>query len=90
MQNSKNITTVQLATGNKFNPTVQLAIGDNREVDILLKETSELQSTEFKSWYAKCYRQLGKDRVFELASQAKADGQNPKKLFSYLLKKATA
>lgn len=46
-----------------------------------------LVNEEFKAWYCKAFFKLGRDRVLVLASQAKADGNDPLKLFSHLLTK---
>ncbi len=57
--------------------------------DYLYMELSDLVNPQFKSWYMKCFYKLGKDRVLTLAAQARADGKQPRKLFSLLLKQAT-
>lgn len=55
--------------------------------DMLYQELESLVNPEFKAWYMKAFYILEKDRVREIAAIAKADGKQPKKLFSYLLKK---
>lgn len=57
------------------------------DCDYLYEDLSSLVNDSFKSWYIKCFYQLGKERVLQLASVAKADGEKPQKLFAYLLKK---
>lgn len=42
---------------------------------------------QFKAWYCSVFFKLGRDRVLVLASQARADGTDPQKLFSHLLQK---
>lgn len=90
------LSTDQLPTGlSNLNPTEQLAVVDQvsfkgmrgYEADALFEDLSDLTNIEFKRWYCKRFYELGKDRVLVLAGQAKADGGNPKKLFSYLLKR---
>lgn len=56
--------------------------------DYLYKDLSGLVNDSFKPWYMKQFYRLGKDRVLVLAAQARADGKNPARLFSSLLKKA--
>lgn len=54
--------------------------------DVLYQELSDLVNPSFRAWYCKKFYQLGKDKTLELASIARADGREPKKLFSYLLR----
>ena len=54
--------------------------------DYLYKELGDLVNPTFKPWYMKQFYRIGKTKVLELASQARADGKNPPKLFSLLLK----
>jgi hypothetical protein len=56
--------------------------------DYLYKELGGLVNDSFKPWYMKQFYRLGKERVLILAAQAKADGKEPAKLFSLLLKRA--
>ncbi len=56
--------------------------------DYLFESLSELVNTQFKAWYCKHFYRLGKTKVMEIAALAKADGKEPKKLFSFLLKNA--
>ena len=53
----------------------------------LCEQYSDLIGDKFVPWYIKCFVEIGRERVMILASQAKADGENPQRLFSYLLKK---
>lgn len=77
----------QLSTGLNLKPTDNCQL-TTEEVDLLLNEMSSLISEQFKPWYALTFRTLGKEKVYELASVAKADGKNPARLFSYLIKKS--
>lgn len=58
------------------------------DADELFDQLSELVNPTYRAWYCKMFYQLGKNRVMELASVAKADGKEPRKLFSLLLKRA--
>jgi len=58
------------------------------ENDYLFDQLSELVNPQYKAWYCKQFYRLGKTKVLQLASIAKADGKQPSKLFSLLLKKA--
>jgi hypothetical protein len=57
------------------------------EVDNIYNQLPDLVNHKFRAWYVSRFYDLGKDQVFRLASLARADGKNPQKLFSYLLKK---
>lgn len=56
------------------------------ENDHLFNELEDLVNQRFKAWYCRMFYELGKDTVLKLASQARADGKYPPKLFSKLLK----
>lgn len=56
------------------------------ENDFLFKELSDLVNPTFKAWYCKRFYALGKERTLQLASIARADGKEPRRLFSRLLK----
>lgn len=76
----KNTTTVQLDKTNKNNCTT------GEVIDNLIVELSDLTNPQFQAWYAKRFYALGKDEVLKRASIARADGLEPRKLFSKLLK----
>jgi len=80
-----NNTTV--TTGNKLNPTVTVVGTKYKLADELFDNLSDLVNPEFRAWYCQRFHALGRDKVLVLASQARNDGLNPRKLFSYLLKK---
>lgn len=75
----------QLATGvNKSKPI------DNcnaAEADQLFNMLPNLVNPQFKAWYCQQFYRLTRGRVMELAALAQADGKDPRKLFSYLLKR---
>ncbi len=78
----------QLSTGeNNLNQltTVNCTV---READYLFTYLEPLVNHQFKPWYCKQFYRLGKTRVMEIAALAKADGREPAKLFSLLLKNA--
>lgn len=82
-------TTYQLvSTGIKKFKTTDIPTDSNKyDNDYLFEQLSDLVNPEYKKWYMKRFYTLGKEEVLRLASQAKSDGNNPQKLFSYLLKK---
>lgn len=55
--------------------------------DIGLSEFQDLIPHNFYKWHCKVWYQIGRDKYSLLAAQARADGKNPAKLFSYLLNK---
>lgn len=67
--------------------SVTTGINKYSEIDLLYNDLQDLVNSKFKSWYCGMFYKLGKSKVLDLASQARCDGKNSKKLFSYLLKK---
>lgn len=63
--------------------TEQLSI---KEQDILYSMLSDLTNDLFKAWYCTTFKRLGREKTMNLASLARADGKDPRKYFSYLLK----
>lgn len=59
------------------------------EVNILYEDLGSLVNDKFKAWYCSVFFKIGRERVMLLASQARADGKDPVKLFSHLLQKET-
>lgn len=59
------------------------------DIDLLYNELSDLVNDKFKAWYCSAFFKLGREKVLNLASVAKADGKDPVKLFSHLLQKET-
>lgn len=74
-------------TSNSIPTDISTGIKRIYDNDILYEDLNDLTNDQFKCWYMKAFYKLGKDKVLVLASQARADGSNPKKLFSHLLKK---
>lgn len=84
-----------IETKNK-NPIAQLTTVNNnlttidncsrKEVDILLKDCSDLIEPTFKEWFAKSFYSLNRNKIIQLASVARNDGKNPRRYFSYLIK----
>ena len=82
-------TIVQLSVGlNKLKPIVTIDNCNADEADQLFKMLPNLVNQDFKPWYCKQFYRLGRNKVMELASLAQADGSDPRKLFSFLLKRA--
>lgn len=76
----------QLSTGEK-----DLKTTDNCtvvEADQLFEMLPHLVNQQFKAWYCKQFYKFTRTRVMELAALASADGRNPQRLFSFLLKSA--
>ena len=76
----------QLTTGvNKYKPTDNCTVV---EADELFKLLPDLVNPQFKAWYCKQFYRRNKTKVMELAALATADGKDPRKLFSFLLKQS--
>lgn len=73
---------------NNINTTVTIVGKNYRLTEALYEDLSDLVNPTFKKWYCKHFHRLGKDRVLQLASVARNDGLEPRKLFSKLLKEA--
>ncbi len=59
------------------------------EADELFEQLEGLVNSQYRAWYCKQFYRLGRDRVLNLASQAKADAKtDPRRYFSALLKRA--
>jgi len=56
--------------------------------DHLYEQLGDLVNAKFRSWYMKMFYALGKQHVLQLASAARADGADPRRLFSAMLNKA--
>lgn len=79
--NKPTVTTVTIADENR---------GEQfHETDQLFDQLQDLVNHQFRRWYCHHFHRLGRERVFILAAQARADGFNKRKLFSYLLKIST-
>lgn len=75
-----------VSTGiNKTNIPTDTNCYDN---DRLYEQLEDLVNPKFKSWYCGQFYKIGVDSVLVIASQARNDGKDPRRLFSYLLKKA--
>lgn len=78
---------IQLSTGLKRLKPIDNC-RDKNGVDCLFEDLSDLVNKEFKPWYCKQFYRLGRVKVEKLASQARSDGFNSKRLFSSLLKRS--
>lgn len=59
----------------------------NRGVDRALEKAADLIEEPYKPWFAKQAYRIGADRFLGIADNARA-GNEPKRLFTYLLKQA--
>lgn len=78
---------------NKFIPTDTTDTNTNvytqtHDNDILFNQLSDLVNNQFRAWYCRQFYKLGTQRVLQIASVARADGKQPAKLFSKMLKDA--
>lgn len=79
---------------NKFNTIVTIEDRDKvrltkQEVlgcDIGLGDYKDVMHPDFYRWYCKAWYKLGRAKFDQLASVARADGKEPAKLFSKLVK----
>lgn len=83
--------TDQLTTeGNLVTSTDQLiSTVSSLEVDYIYSQLGDLINEQFKPWYCKQIKRLGREQIYKLASVARADAkQNASRYFSTLLKRA--
>jgi hypothetical protein len=84
-----NLNKYQLVTTdiNKLITTDTTDVGRRKyDNDYLYEQLSDLVNQQFRAWYCKEFYRLGKDKVLQLASIARADGRQPARLFSLLIK----
>ncbi len=81
----------------QFNPNSQLPIGkslkpiaNSQLVDAMLEDYAHLIDASYAKWFARRFQYMSADEVAKCASEAKADGKDPKRLFSFLIKKRSA
>ena len=55
--------------------------------DVALSQYKDLMHPDFYAWHCKAFYAIGRERYHILASQARADGKDPARLFSHLLRK---
>lgn len=60
-------------------------IKSHKTVDLLLSDYSDLIVPKFNAWFAKCFYILPFDLIHKLASQARHDGDDPRRLFAKLI-----
>lgn len=79
-----------ITTGKRISKYQLIPIDKSKSFDndSLFEELSDLTNPQFRGWYCKMFYKLGRAEVLKIASIAKADGKDPKRLFSMLLKKA--
>ena len=61
--------------------------GKQEKIDMLLEECKDVINPDYKKWFAKAFQTMEANQVLKLASQAKADGRDPERLFCYLIRK---
>lgn len=60
------------------------------ENDFLYSELNDLMNPSFHKWYMKAFYKLGRETVMRIAAEARQEGRNPQKLFSYKIREALA
>lgn len=75
------VTTVEPTTD------VKLTSDEVRGCDIGLSQYADVMSPDFYAWYCKAWYRIGRERFHALAAQARADGKDPARLFSSLVKR---
>ncbi len=62
-------------------------IANSLLVDQLLRDYSDLIAPSYTKWFAKRFYTIPFDAIHKCASEARADGENPQRLFAFLIKK---
>ena len=84
MESSKEIlNTIAIAKAEVKTP---IAI-DDKQVDLVLKEYSHLREESWKAWHAMQIKKHGVSWYVERCKIAEAEGKDPKRYFTWLLKK---
>ena len=60
---------------------------DSNRVDVLLETYAELIDPRYTHWFAKHFYYMNEDVVTQCASEARADGKDSRRLFSFLIRK---
>lgn len=74
-----------IATAVVRNKLKQLQLND-KEIDLLLVDNSDIICWDFKAWYCKKIKVIGISKFLQLAAQARQEGREKSRYFSYLLK----
>lgn len=76
---------------NKLKTTGTTDTATKYDNDHLYEMLGDVVDTDpnWRKWYCREFYRLGKDRVLQLAAIARADGKNPRRYFSHLLKANT-
>lgn len=88
MKSVKDIATDRTPTYRQSETKVLTPIDNSQLVDRALVRTSDLYEPQYKKWFAKQAIRLGADRYLGIASDAR-EGQQPQRLFVWLLKRAS-
>ena len=67
-------------------PTVTIVENRFAMADLIFESMPDLVNDRMRAWYCGRFHVLGRDRVMKYAAQARADGFDKRRLFSYLLK----
>jgi hypothetical protein len=81
------LTKKTIAIGEDKYNTIAIECNDNKKIDFLLNEYSDLHSNKDNGWHATIIRKLGADRYERLARMARADGRFPAKYMTWLINK---
>lgn len=82
--------------GNKYITTAEEGINSHSNtnpadaiIDAIITDTRDLTGSgkQMDAWYAKTIRVIGAAKFQQLAGMARADGKNPPRYFSWLLKR---
>lgn len=57
------------------------------QTDVLYSDCQDIINPRFRDWYLKTFYRLGRQTVLRLAKIARADGNDPARLFSYFLRR---
>lgn len=75
---------IAIATENKTNKTI--AIVPDNKIDLLLQDYSSLICEQYRAWYCRWIKRNGTEGFVRYAAEAKQEGRNPSRYFSWLLK----
>lgn len=61
---------------------------DDRQIDSVLDDNSDLYPANYRSWHAKFIKQFGLDIWVRCASTARQEGKNPERYLVWLLNRS--
>lgn len=72
-----------------INPIQRInSMNDDKTVDLLLQDCSDLIDSNYKGWFAKRFYKLNRDSVISGASLARKEGKWPQRHFTEMVKTA--